>query len=79
MSKCPVCVSCRVEMLCQENEVIISDRVQDDNPNQRAYWYGDMYYCPACKFEIVTDFGTAIYADPDLGPPRFVIDEEVQP
>ena len=62
----PICAPCRVTMYCAKNEVLVSDKKVDEVPS--TYWFGDLYRCPACGAEIVTDFGLPISAeDSNLG------------
>jgi predicted RNA-binding Zn-ribbon protein involved in translation (DUF1610 family) len=61
----PICVPCRREMRCKQNEVMVNDPPSPGFP--ATYWYGDVFKCPRCGHEIVTGFGVGM-AHEDLTP-----------
>lgn len=53
----PVCVKCRRQMQKKQQQPI------KDPPSdtfQRSVWVGDMFECPECKVQIITDFGMGL-------------------
>jgi len=54
----PICVSCRVEYRCQQNDFLVNDIEAGVFP--RTYWLGDKFQCPVCNSEIVVGFGREI-------------------
>lgn len=54
----PICVSCQLEMRCEQNERFVND-VRAGN-FQPTYWLGDLFRCPKCHAEIVVGFGAAM-------------------
>jgi len=55
MSHRPVCVKCGIEMRLKEDGVGCLDLTEKQKPCQ--IWDSDMYKCPLCGIEILTDFG----------------------
>ena len=55
----PICVKCHVEMRCRKNNFPVHDPAVGDFPS--TYWLGDLFACPGCGTQIITDFGVAIH------------------
>lgn len=53
----PLCVKCKKEMIVKENEVL----ALLEYTTGAAGYLGDLYECPHCKRQIITDFGEPIY------------------
>lgn len=51
----PICLRCRVEMRCVENDCLMHDPKVGMFPE--TYNFGDRFECPCCESEIVTGFG----------------------
>jgi len=47
-----ICVPCKQEMQCEQNDFTVNDPVSGGFP--ATYWTGDKYKCPNCGHEIVT-------------------------
>ncbi len=54
----PICLTCRVEMRCVENECLVNDPRYGNFP--RTFHFGDRFRCSSCGIEIVTGFSSAI-------------------
>ena len=54
----PICVKCKVEMACVENQFLVRDPAGPGFPS--TYWFGDRFQCPDCSSEIVAGFSKGI-------------------
>jgi len=65
----PICVKCRLEMRCVQNDRLVRDPEAGGLPS--TYWLGDEYECPACKAGIITGFGNPFAKHSTPGPAEY--------
>lgn len=56
----PICVECRVEYSCKQNDVLISDPAVGGF--EATYWHADMWECPGCKHQTIVGRGKSMLA-----------------
>lgn len=59
----PICLECRVEMQCVENDFLVNDPRVGDFPE--TFNLGDRFQCLSCEKEIAVGFGRGIQAATD--------------
>ena len=55
MNPLPICVACKKQMECVQNNVPVKDAPVGDFPS--TVWVGDKYKCGGCGAEIIAGFG----------------------
>jgi len=53
-----ICLQCRVEMRCVENDCLVNDPKVGAFPE--TYNFGDRFECPCCEAEVAIGFGRDI-------------------
>lgn len=62
----PICVPCKVEMVCDKNEAYVHDPPSGQFP--ATYWSGDRYRCPKCGHQIIAGIASKGVMVDDLRP-----------
>ena len=57
----PICMQCKVQMSCMDNDFPIRDAPKGNFPS--TLWLGDLWKCPKCSVEMVTGFGRGRITD----------------
>lgn len=47
-----LCAKCKVRMFLVESGVVVIELFE----GHRRYWIADLYICPECRFNLLTDF-----------------------
>ena len=54
----PICTTCKQQMVVKKNDVPVKDR--EHSGFASTIWRGDLFECPKCHIEIISNFGSAL-------------------